>query len=755
MNLSRERHKYESQKNEDIGIASADDVLSLNSWSDKLNLSTSSSSDSSFRQGKASSCEIREKERPSKTKKKVLLPERPFSHTKNTVLNSASSNFSKDDHELDSPTLSRTSLTLFDYDCPSTDQHEPSFSIITHDEVDSSHSGSQLNSFYGIKNFSKTKNKAGLKKAHTSTPSGYGIYPNLDQFYESNYSCETTDNVKLKENISKPEPKQDLRHNQRPRFFDYSNFNSKPSKSLVQRRKDSQLDNQPDTFSSLPTSLSQSHSEQSYGKLAGHGPPASRMDHGGIQSKALSMERLYNSQPQLSSMGKKTTKFSPDLWEHKLEPENIKMKVKSVWNNLRYKYGYEIKSSFNANMKPDSPLYLLGRCYHRRKQGHSSTKDTLPEDPTSEDEFTKDFISRIWLTYRNNFYPIPGTTLNSDCGWGCMLRSGQMLIAQCLVTHYLTRDWRIHDKQNETQGAYYREIIRWFSEPLDAPSDKNPFCLHHLAHFGRLHKKDPGQWYGPSSVAYIFRDAFSQAYQSVPILSQLCVYVAQDCTVYIDDVVKLCTAKNRSESTSSSNESTNDGATSSSTGIEADAETWLRSVIILIPMRLGGEVINEIYIPCIKGLLSYSNCMGIIGGKPKHSLYFLGYQDDQLIYLDPHKCHEAVDTSNPNFKIETYHCTNPRKMSVTKMDPSCTVGFYIHDAKEFKKFVHEVKEFTSPAKQRGIYPLFIFDEGSHQDSNSQAFTGEKGRVRVTHYHLDENGQRKRTFSRDSEDFVLL
>lgn len=31
-------------------------------------------------------------------------------------------------------------------------------------------------------------------------------------------------------------------------------------------------------------------------------------------------------------------------------------------------------------------------------------------------------------------------------------------------------------------------------------------------------------------------------------------------------------------------------------------------------------------------------------------------------------------------------------MSVTKMDPSCTVGFYIHDAKEFKKFVHEVKE---------------------------------------------------------------
>ena len=34
----------------------------------------------------------------------------------------------------------------------------------------------------------------------------------------------------------------------------------------------------------------------------------------------------------------------------------------------------------------------------------------------------------------------------------------------------------------------------------------------------------------------------------------------------------------------------------------------------------------------------------------------------------------------------------PKKLTITRMDPSCTVGFYIRDAAEFKKFVQEVRE---------------------------------------------------------------
>jgi cysteine protease ATG4 len=45
----------------------------------------------------------------------------------------------------------------------------------------------------------------------------------------------------------------------------------------------------------------------------------------------------------------------------------------------------------------------------------------------------------MWLTYRSNFPAIGETNLVTDMGWGCMLRTGQMLLAQALITHYLGR----------------------------------------------------------------------------------------------------------------------------------------------------------------------------------------------------------------------------------------------------------------------------------------------------------------------------
>ena len=59
--------------------------------------------------------------------------------------------------------------------------------------------------------------------------------------------------------------------------------------------------------------------------------------------------------------------------------------------------------------------------------------------PTHVQKFMDHFYSLPWITYRCNFPPIPPTSLTTDCGWGCMVRSGQMLLAAVLHLHLLGR----------------------------------------------------------------------------------------------------------------------------------------------------------------------------------------------------------------------------------------------------------------------------------------------------------------------------
>ncbi|XP_072269706.1 cysteine protease ATG4D [Pyxicephalus adspersus] len=397
------------------------------------------------------------------------------------------------------------------------------------------------------------------------------------------------------------------------------------------------------------------------------------------------------------------------------EVDKLKSKLMTAWNNVKYGWTVKIRTTFSRL----SPLYLLGKQYNFRME------DDI-------EDFQKDFVSRMWLTYRRDFPALEGTQLTTDCGWGCMIRSAQMLLAQALLVHLLNRDWfwpealithfvemdpirssspsnmrpfppslsascqpsRIptpweslpHRRvlQHPHQEQIHRDILKWLADHPNAP-----FGLHHMVKLGESLGKKAGDWYGPSIVAHILRKALENSSQ-VPELS---VYVSQDCTVYKADVEQLLDPED------------------SLSGNKHGG----RAVIILVPVRLGGEHFNPVYKQCIKEFLQMPSFLGIIGGKPKHSLYFIGYQDNHLIYLDPHYCQNYIDTSREDFLLESFHCNSPRKMSIVKMDPSCTFGFYARNRADFGALCdHLSRVLSSPAAEEK-YPVFSISDGQAQE----------------------------------------
>ena len=179
------------------------------------------------------------------------------------------------------------------------------------------------------------------------------------------------------------------------------------------------------------------------------------------------------------------------------------------------------------------------------------------------------------------------------------------------------------------------------------------------------------------------------------------------------------------------------------------ADHW-RSVLILVPARLGGEHFNTVYSPIIRDLLQLPYCLGIIGGKPRHSLYFVGFQDDKLIYLDPHYCQKSIDINDPDFLLDSFHCHTPLKVSLHSIDPSCSIGFYLKTRHEFDDFVEGVEQLRADSSN---YPIFVLAKGRNIQSEATACERSEKLLRMQYHLVDMKGNVQKVIN--TEEFVLL
>ena len=76
-------------------------------------------------------------------------------------------------------------------------------------------------------------------------------------------------------------------------------------------------------------------------------------------------------------------------------------------------------------------------------------------------------------------------------------------------------------------------------------------------------------------------------------------------------------------------------------------------------------------------MLKQETSVGIIGGKPRSALYFVGFQDMKLIGLDPHYLQKACESRiELEYNQRNYHCTKSSFLDILKADSSMVLGFY-------------------------------------------------------------------------------
>ncbi|KAL3233864.1 Cysteine protease ATG4 [Nakaseomyces bracarensis] len=287
------------------------------------------------------------------------------------------------------------------------------------------------------------------------------------------------------------------------------------------------------------------------------------------------------------------------------------------------------------------------------------------------DNINKDILSRLNFTYRTNFEPIrkqdsgpsplnvrvvfrnnPLSTLDNvinhrdyfitDIGWGCMIRTGQSLLGNAIQMVKYGKDYRSADKDTH-------EITELFADNFNSP-----FSLHNFVTMGnKLNGISPGEWFGPATTSSCI---------------QRLVKKHPECG--IDECIISVSSGDISRP-----------------AVEEAFKRGENNILILLGLKLGINSVNEQYWDDIKTILGSEFSVGIAGGRPSSSLYFIGYYDDTLLYFDPH----AAQPADMEDYDSSCHTVFTGKLNFTDIDPSMLIGFLITNEKEWKTFLEFVQ----------------------------------------------------------------
>ncbi|KAK6026163.1 peptidase family C54 [Ostertagia ostertagi] len=185
-------------------------------------------------------------------------------------------------------------------------------------------------------------------------------------------------------------------------------------------------------------------------------------------------------------------------------------------------------------------------------------------------DFCRDYYTRLWITYRTGMPPLLGSQVTSDCGWGCMIRTTQMAIAQAIIVNRMGRGWRYFGRKQSTRrkelasqpgsDQSYGDQVAILKLFEDCPSAA--LGIHRLLQISNASESTEssiGRWFAPCEVISLVKKALKLS--ASPLTSDLALLIAVDGLVVVGEAEREC-------------------------------RHWSKRLLTFIPLRLGASSVN-------------------------------------------------------------------------------------------------------------------------------------------------------------------
>lgn len=316
------------------------------------------------------------------------------------------------------------------------------------------------------------------------------------------------------------------------------------------------------------------------------------------------------------------------------------------------------------------------------------TKDDL-------DEFCQEVYKLPYFSYRSQISPIlhsnsKNKDYESDCGWGCMIRAAQMILAKGVISiktiisiktnNQIDNSGQVENQDEIPFVKLAQEIIALFLDDINSSSNRilTPYSIQNICNSAKQIKKEPGEWFSDVNMTYIF----SQINEELNPIKNLEIFRFTEGVIYGNQIRKKI-EENFQENYNNKNDFK-----------FSDEDS--KSGIIFVSLRLGIEKISSSNVSSIKEIFEIPGNIGIIGGKANNAHYFIGTAGDFLLYLDPHFNQKALsreDFQNKNFS--TYFKKQIYQISIKSISPAFTIGFYFCGKKGFDNLIMELEKYSN------------------------------------------------------------